>query len=111
MRNATTQAKFRREVFAANKQHDETGRIFLVCYLCNHRIDPATTAWDADHVTPDYFGGQKGMPICKPCHKEKTAKEDVPAIAKSKRTYDKHYGIKRRGSTWPQRKFSRRVED
>ena len=103
------QAKFRREVFQANKQHDDTGRIFLVCYICNCKIDPATEAWDADHVTPRFFGGQKGMPVCKSCHKEKTDKEDIPAIARAKRLSDKHFGIKRKQG-WPQRKFARREE-
>lgn len=106
-RESQQQAKFRRDVFSANKQHDETGRIFLVCYVCNCRIDPACQAWDADHVTPHFFGGQIGMPICKHCHKAKTA-DDVTTIAKSKRTYDKHYGIKRKGTGWPSRKFSKR---
>jgi len=103
------QAKFRREVFQANKQHDDTNRIFLVCYLCNCRIDPATEKWDADHVTPRFFGGQNGMPVCKSCHKEKTDKEDIPAIARAKRLSDKHFGIKRKQG-WPQRKFARREE-
>lgn len=111
MRSASSQAKFRREVFAANKQHDETNRIFLVCYRCNCKIDPASEFWDAEHVTPHYFGGQIGMPICKPCHREKTAKEDIPAIAKSKRVHDNHYGIRRKGSGWPTRKFSRRNDE
>lgn len=109
MRNATQQAKFRREVFQANKQHDDTNRIFLVCYRCNSKIDPATESWDADHVIPHHFGGSVGMPICKFCHKLKTAKEDVPAISKSKRVSDKHFGIKRKHG-WPQRKFAKREE-
>lgn len=106
-RQPSTQAKFRRAVYEANKQHDDTGRIFLVCYLCNGKIDPATTAWEADHVTPHYFGGQIGMPVCKCCHKQKTATQDVPAIAKSKRVRDKHFGIKRKHG-WPKRYFAKR---
>lgn len=106
MRDTSQQAKFRREVFNEHKQHDETGRIFLICHSCGSRIDPATTAWDADHVIPHVFGGKEGKPICKACHKHKTATQDVPAIAKSKRSFDKHYGIKRKRG-WPKRKFAR----
>ena len=105
MRSPPEQAKFRRAVFAARKQHDETGRLFLVCYVCQYRIDPAVEFWDADHVIPLAFGGTEGKPICKSCHKAKTAK-DVPAIAKSKRVSDKHYGI-RRSRAWPKRTFRR----
>jgi hypothetical protein len=101
------QAKFRREVFQAHKQHDDTNRIFLVCYLCNSKIDPATTAWEAEHVIPRYFGGQIGMPVCICCHKQKTATEDIPAISKSKRVSDKHFGIRRKQG-WPKRYFAKR---
>lgn len=105
-RSASQQAKFRRTVFHAHKRHDENERIFLVCYVCNCKIDPASEFWDADHVIPHYFGGSEGMPICKSCHREKTAKEDVPAIAKSKRVSDKHFGI-RRSMKWPKRPMKR----
>jgi hypothetical protein len=106
MRSSGEQAKFRRDVFTANKQHDVTGRIFLICYVCNCRIDPASEFWDADHVIARHFGGTEGKPICKACHKHKTATQDVPAIAKSKRTSDKHFGIRRK-KPWPKRKFAK----
>lgn len=108
MRSPAAQAKFRREVFHAHKQHDETGRIFLVCYKCGCRIDPACEFWDAEHVIADYFGGTEGKPICKPCHKIKTATQDVPAIAKSKSKSDKFYGIRK--SSWPKRPMRRERE-
>lgn len=101
------QYKFRKSVFDTNKQHDSCGHVYLVCYRCGYHINPAHEKWDADHVIPHAFGGKEGMPICKACHKEKTAKEDVPAIAKAKRVSDKHLGIRtKRG--WPKRPFPKR---
>ena len=32
--------------------------------------------------------------LCIACHRDKTTKRDVPAIAKAKRVSDKHLGIK-----------------
>lgn len=108
-RSSANQAKFRREVFAEHKRHDETGRLYLICYICNYRIDPASEFWDADHVIPHAFDGKEGKPICKACHKAKTATQDIPAIAKSKRVSDKYFGIRRKGFNWPKRTF-RKVE-
>jgi 5-methylcytosine-specific restriction protein A len=52
-----------------------------------------------DHVIPDAHGGEPTLEncavICLPCHKFKTAKKDVPAIAKTKRIQDRHKGIKK----------------
>jgi 5-methylcytosine-specific restriction endonuclease McrA len=52
-----------------------------------------------DHVVPDALGGDTSLincaVLCVPCHKAKTSKIDVPMIAKAKRNYDKHRGIKK----------------
>ncbi|MBS0251220.1 MAG: HNH endonuclease [Proteobacteria bacterium] len=102
-RSSAEQAKFRKAVFHAHKQHDENGRVYLVCGRCGSKIDPVY-GWEADHTIPREFGGTEGQPLCKPCHKRKTATKDIPAIAKSKRASDKHYGIKRKGWGGNQRK-------
>ena len=94
-RPAAAQDKFRRRVFADFRQF-VNGRATLVCYVCEHVIDTATEAWDADHVIPHAFGGTEGAPICKDCHKAKTA-GDVTKIAKAKRAHDNHFGIRRKG--------------
>lgn len=51
-----------------------------------------------DHVIPDWMGGKPTIEncalVCVPCHKEKTAKRDVPAIAKAKRIIDAELGIR-----------------
>lgn len=90
-------AKSRRECFEAHKQKDITGRIFLICHICNWPIDPVREPWEAEHVTPHAFGGKEIMPAHEKCHKHKTSTVDVPAIAKSKRNSDRHFGIKRKG--------------
>jgi 5-methylcytosine-specific restriction endonuclease McrA len=88
-------AKARRECFESNRCVDHAGHIFLVCHLCGARIDPARDKWDADHTTPHAFGGTDLKPAHERCHRHKTSKTDVPAIAKSKRVSDRHFGIKR----------------
>ena len=90
-------SKSRRECFDANSKSDETGRVYLVCHLCGTLIDPAKEAWEAEHVIPHAFGGTCLMPAHEKCHRVKTSTQDIPAIAKSKRLSDKHYGIKQRG--------------
>lgn len=51
-----------------------------------------------DHVIPDAHGGEPVLAncavICTTCHKYKTTKLDVPAIAKTKRISDEHSGIR-----------------
>lgn len=62
-----------------------------------------------DHVIPDAIGGpndlQNCQVLCVPCHKDKTAKIDVPVIAKTKRVADKYQGIPSRGPKLRSRGF------
>ena len=50
-----------------------------------------------DHDIADGLGGEPTLENCKVlchvCHAEKTAKHDIPLIAKTKRISDKHNGI------------------
>ncbi len=92
------QARFRRATFDAHKKADERGHIFLVCHICGGKIDPARERWEADHMIARAFGGTEGAPVHVACHREKTSKDDVPAIAKSKRVRDKHYGVRKRSA-------------
>ena len=52
-----------------------------------------------DHDIADGLGGEPTLDNCKclcsACHGEKTAKNDVPKIAKTKRVRQKHLGIKK----------------
>lgn len=52
-----------------------------------------------DHLIPDALGGEPRLDncqvLCLPCHGEKTAKHDVPTIAKAKRIHVRNVmGIK-----------------
>jgi 5-methylcytosine-specific restriction enzyme A len=51
-----------------------------------------------DHILPCALGGKGVLAnlqvLCTPCHKTKTAKEDVPRIRKSDRQRHKHIGAK-----------------
>jgi 5-methylcytosine-specific restriction endonuclease McrA len=57
-----------------------------------------------DHIIPDALGGNPTLEncqcICAPCHDAKTAKEDVPRIAKAVRQHADHIGATvKRGPT------------
>jgi 5-methylcytosine-specific restriction protein A len=49
-----------------------------------------------DHIIPCRLGGtndlQNCQALCLSCHQEKTAKEDIPRIAKSRRQHRRHIG-------------------
>lgn len=66
--------------------------------------------FDYDHDIPDGLGGEPTLDncvvLCKPCHGVKTAKGDIPRIAKVKRISDREKGIKKPSSFWGHRKFN-----
>lgn len=63
-----------------------------------------------DHVIPDALGGDNSLTncavLCLPCHGNKTRKIDVPMIAKAKRNFNTHRGI-RKPSRFPGSRDSR----
>lgn len=64
------------------------------CESCGKYVDHP----EYDHIIPCGFDGSNDLDncqvLCTDCHKKKT-REDVRAIAKSKRIRRKHYGIGR----------------
>jgi len=64
------------------------------CEGCGAKL--ATGRIEYDHRVPDALGGKPTLDncvvLCKPCHGEKTARGDVPRIAKAKRQRDRHIG-------------------
>ena len=67
------------------------------CGRCSQKID-AGKAWDIDHIIPLALGGtnepENLQILCKPCHQSKTAKNDIPRIAKTKRLKARHLGAR-----------------
>lgn len=75
-----------------------------------------------DHIIPDALGGEPIISncqvLCIPCHRSKTRKQDVPAIAKTKRIRNREIGIRRQSTLRsrgfehapPQRSASRPIE-
>ena len=61
--------------------------------------------WIADGLSSDNGLGNC-LSICISCHRYKTAKHDVPKIAKMKRQRDKNGGITKPKKKWPSRKFN-----
>lgn len=64
---------------------------------CGARLLPHKMHYD--HLIPDALGGEPTLDncqvLCLPCHGEKTAKHDVPTIAKAKRIHIRNVmGIK-----------------
>jgi 5-methylcytosine-specific restriction enzyme A len=63
-----------------------------------------------DHDIPDALGGEPVIEncvcLCVACHKDKTGKQDIPAIAKTKRIQDRHRGIKKPRTIRAWRKFN-----
>lgn len=70
------------------------------CEGCTAKL--MTGGYHFDHDTPDGLGGEPTLEnckvLCKSCHGLKTAKEDVPNIARAKRRQRKHQGIRKRST-------------
>lgn len=66
------------------------------CESCTAPLSPGHIHYD--HVIPDGLGGEPVLDncacICSACHGRKTAKQDVPRIAKAKRQRADHIGAK-----------------
>jgi 5-methylcytosine-specific restriction protein A len=65
--------------------------------LCGAKLHVARFHYD--HAIPDAHGGEPTLGncqvLCVACHKYKTTKKDIPAIAKTKRIQDRQIGIKK----------------
>lgn len=78
------------------------------CECCTARLTAGKFHYD--HVIPDALGGEPVLSncevLCTNCHGAKTAKEDVPRIAKAVRTNRKHINATRPKRPWPKRSFA-----
>lgn len=70
------------------------------CECCGCRL--LSGHYHYDHIIPDQLGGEPTLEncqvLCKACHGVKTAKTDVPNIAKAKRREARHIGAKPKSS-------------
>lgn len=73
------------------------------CEGCSRRL--LAGDFHFDHDIPDGIGGEPTLDncrvLCRSCHAVKTAKADVPRIAKAKRVHRKHVGIRSAGRKMP----------
>lgn len=73
------------------------------CEGCSRRL--LAGDFNFDHDIPDGLHGEPTLDncrvLCRSCHSIKTAKEDVPRIAKAKRGHRKHVGIRSAGRKIP----------
>jgi 5-methylcytosine-specific restriction protein A len=67
------------------------------CHICSGQVKGAE-AWDVSHVIPLEIGGaddESNWDVAhRKCHRDHTAKKDIPIIAKAKRREAKHRGHK-----------------
>jgi 5-methylcytosine-specific restriction protein A len=92
-----------------------------ICALCAGIINPATEAWEIEHVIPLAMGGADDLPtngelVHAKCHKAKT-RNDMKDLGKAKRREAKHTGTKApakfpmRGKPWPAPDKPERIPD
>jgi 5-methylcytosine-specific restriction enzyme A len=78
------------------------------CESCGVTIRPGNGP-EYDHRIPDALGGAATLDncdvLCRSCHGAKTAKGDVPQIAKAKRVQRKHISADRPRQKIPYRRF------
>ena len=86
-----------RREFSKAVMRDAFMRCNGACEGCGARLSAGKFHYD--HIIPDALGGDPVLDncqvLCKPCHADKTGKQDIPAIAKTKRIRDRERGIRR----------------
>lgn len=69
-------------------------RFGKTCQMCQQPTDER--GFDLDHHIPLAIGGEDVeenlRPLCRPCHRIKTAKTDQPRITKTRHMQDRHTG-------------------
>ena len=81
-----------------------------VCHMCSMKVTPGQD-WDVSHEIPLEAGGKDDdsnwFVAHRSCHRQHTAKVDMPLIAKVKRVHQKHIGATRPKGTMPGSKNSK----
>jgi 5-methylcytosine-specific restriction enzyme A len=85
-----------RREFSVKTKMLATARSHGHCEGCTAPLVPGHRHYD--HIVPDQLGGEPTLEncqvLCTACHSVKTAKQDIPAIAKAKRREVSHLGAK-----------------
>jgi 5-methylcytosine-specific restriction endonuclease McrA len=97
----------------------ERARLFTlhggICHLCGGLIDGTREAWEVSHDIPLEMGGADDdanrRPAHKKCHRDHTARVDIPAIAKAKRREARHIGALRPAGKIPNRPFAKAAKE
>ena len=88
----------------AKKRADIFLRDGGICHMCKLRVDSGQE-WDISHEIPLEAGGKDDetnwFVAHRKCHREHTAKVDMPLIAKVKRIHQKHIGAKKTRTPMP----------
>ena len=81
-----------------------------ICHMCKMKV-VSGQEWDISHDIPLEAGGKDDetnwFVAHRKCHREHTAKVDMPLIAKVKRIHQKHIGAKKSRSPMPMGKNSK----
>jgi len=81
-----------------------------VCHMCNMKVVPGQD-WDVSHEIPLEAGGKDDdsnwLVAHRSCHRQHTAKVDMPIIAKVKRIHQRHIGALKPKGTIPGSKNSK----
>jgi 5-methylcytosine-specific restriction protein A len=99
--------------FSPKIKDQEFARAGGKCRVCGIMI--GTKAKHYDHVLPFALGGKSELAncalLCEPCHKDKTAKEDVPRIRKADRQRKAHIGAALPKQSLKSRGFPKRQKE
>lgn len=91
-----------RHEFSKSTKRDASIRCKGKCEGCGVRL--RIGGYHYDHINPDWFSGSNALDncqvLCLRCHKQKTAEEDQPNIAKAKRRWEKDRNILRPKRSW-----------
>ena len=112
--------KIRRKCFEYWRYQTEHGWRMRCRCGCEIEFNPATEAWEAEHLIPSGLNGSDDPPNVRPFlskHQALKTKKDVKDIAKAKRVSDQTYGVRRASSSlrkppglkwnWDRRRYER----
>lgn len=99
-----------RKEFSSRIKRDAFMRCGGICEGDNCGAKLSIGKFAYDHVIPDALGGDPTLDncqvLCRACHKEKSSRQDIPRIAKTKRIRDREKGIRKPRTMTRWRRFN-----